>query len=178
MFLDNSYFQGELQLPNLKFNDQATGVAVMLQVTGENTLEWYVEKYEREFLYRLLGVSLCEAFITGVQQEQPNEIWVKLKNKIYLTEGNFSFSPAANYVYYWLSRRGKTQTSMTGEVREEADYSTVAPVAPVLVKVWNDMLPMIAGIRRYLDGNWDTYGQYADDYYCECDFKPINSFNI
>ena len=44
MFLDVSYFDGELSIPNAKRNN-APGAASILQAVGEHALDWYLEKF-------------------------------------------------------------------------------------------------------------------------------------
>ena len=187
MFLDKTYFQGDLYLPNLGIKDctasndgaNPSGVELMIQSVGENTLDWFVEKYEREFLVRLLGKPLYDAFVAGMKEESQDDRWMKLKDVIYEKSGSFSFSPAANYVFYWISRRGRTQTSINGEVRGEEDHVKIAWDADKLVKAWNDMLPMIDVVYDFIENNRADYEDYLADFDCVCRrFKPINSLNI
>lgn len=179
MFLDSTYFQGDLYLPNLKIQSGTAGVAAMLQAVGENTLEWYVDRYEREFLDRLLGQKLARAFVDGMRQEKPEARWSALKERIYRKE-RFSYSPAANYVFYWLSRRGRTQTSIHGEVRATEDHSRIVPDGNKLARAWNDLIPQVKQIRQYLSDNWSLYQADADEWTCICRerFLPINTFNL
>lgn len=181
MFLDKTYFQGELYLPNLGIGDCAAGasplgVEAMIQSVGENTLEWFVEKYEREFLLRLLGKPLYDAFVAGMGEAEPEARWVVLKEAIYHKGERFSFSPAANYVFYWVSRRGRTQTSINGEVRGEQDHARIAHDADKLAKVWNDMIPMADGVLGFLDARREDYAEFRK---CVCGaFRPINTMNL
>lgn len=179
MFLNNLYFQGELMIPNLKFRDcTATGVAAMLQVAGENTLEWFVEKYEKEFLCHLLGNTLYARFIEGSSMDAASpeyKQWAVLRDLIFVRHGKFSYSPCANYVYYWLMRTAVSQSSMAGEVKPRVDHAeTVSPTGK-LVKVWNDLLEPVGEIRAFIFSHPEYETFRCDIDYC---FKPINSFNI
>ena len=119
MFLDDSYFQGELAIPNLKIGGNATGVASMIEATGEASFDWFVEKYEREALGFILGDKLRDEFLAGLEGENP-EKWEKLRDVIFVKGEYYSYSPVANYVYMMITRYGQTQPSMVGEVRKRA----------------------------------------------------------
>lgn len=174
MFLDNTYFQGELTIPNLKFRDiDVVGVAAMIQVTGENTLEWFIEKYEGECLERILGKEMYNHFIEGVKEE--NEDWLALKDEIFIKKDRFGYSPVANYVYYHLSRDSRSQTSLVGEVRAKIDHTDIVSDSSKLVKAWNGIEKMVEKIHRFIRDNEDKYGKLDT---CHRWFKPINSFNL
>lgn len=179
MFLDSTYFQGELSIPNLRFRDRdVVGVAaVAIQATGETTLEWFVEKYEREFLVHLLGLDLYERFIAGLDPSAPgHEYFEKLRDVIFVKGKQFSYSPAANYVYYWLTRDGRTQPSGVGEVRAKVDSTEIVSGSSKLTKAWNDMGREIEAIHAFICSHEEWFGKLHKT--CHCWFRPINSFNL
>lgn len=179
MFLTDAYFQGTLYLPNLRtITPEPVGIGRMLVAVAENSLDWYIDKYEREFLVRLLGVDLYNAFVEGLQ-ESDNEKWQRLRDKIYDTSGQYPYSAAANYVYWQIMRNGVTTTTMKGEVVPEQDYAKNASAQQKLVDAWNGMLPMIACIDAFLKAHPDDYGQYAKDCTCSAfQFKSVNTFGL
>ena len=63
MFLDDTYFRGELYLPNLVKGDNNAGKAAILQTVGEKNLLWFVEKYEDEALGFIIGKELRDEAI-------------------------------------------------------------------------------------------------------------------
>lgn len=174
MFLDDSYFQGELAIPNLKIGGNATGVASMIEATGEASFDWFVEKYEREALGFILGDKLRDEFLAGLEGENP-EKWEKLRDVIFVKGEYYSYSPVANYVYMMITRYGQTQPSMVGEVRKRTDNASVINCSAKLVKAWNDMGRMIGDIHLYIMNSSD-YGTLSMEalYW----FKPINEFGI
>lgn len=179
MFLDSTYFQGELSIPSLKFRDrEVVGVAaVAMQATGENTLEWFVEKYEQDFLKNILGCDLYERFIAGLDPLSPGfKHFEKLRDVIFVKGKKYSFSAAANYVYYWLIRDGRTQTSGVGEVRAKADSTEIVSDSSKLIKAWNDMGREIEAIHAFILSHEDWFGKLHKT--CHCWFRPINPFNI
>lgn len=172
MFLDNTYFQGELSIPNLIFVEPK-GVGTMIQAVNEQSFDWYLGKYEVKFMNELLGSEMYARMMKEI--EDGNE-WGKLRNKIFVFTGSGnSYSPAANYVYFYSIRSMQTQTSPEGEVRGRKDYSSIVSVSPKLVRVWNDMVNMIADIREYVNQNEVLYGKLGDDARL---FKYINTFGI
>lgn len=171
MFLDNTYFQGELSIPNLIFVEPK-GVGTMIQAVNEQSFNWYLGKYEVKFMNELLGSEMYARMMKEI--EDGNE-WGKLRNKIFVFTGSGSYSPAANYVYFYSIRGMQTQTSSEGEVRGRKDYSSIVSVSPKLVRIWNDMVDMIADIREYVNQNEVLYGKLGDDARL---FKYINTFGI
>ncbi len=64
--IDRSYFIGELNIPG---SDRTP--------VGEE-LDWFIAKYEPEFLRRLLGLNLYNAFISGLQESVIAGKWTNL----------------------------------------------------------------------------------------------------
>ncbi len=63
MLIDRTYFVGDLNIPNSNLPD-----------VGEN-LDWYIEKYENQFLEKLLGYDLYKAFRNGLVQTTVEQRW-------------------------------------------------------------------------------------------------------
>jgi len=177
MILDSTYFNGELSLPLADIKYEAVGhSSKAMQSVSEKNLNWFVDKYEREFLKRLLGNTLYENFIEGLT-DGTNDIWNDLKNALYIT-GDYSYSPAANYVYYWYRRDARTQTAIHGEKAGTQDYTEIAEDRNKLVKAWNDMCCMIEEFRCFLKKNWNVYKGYSDNHMCCYKFNRINIYNL
>lgn len=152
MALDRTYFVGELALPQLATQSApVTGLASLAtQVVGENTLEYFIAKYEDEFLIHLLGHELYTAYTEGLQVEELLQIWLDLRDRIYTSRGGFNFSPAANYVYFFAMKQAATQSSMSGEARHRPDFADAEGHTHKMVKAWNDMVCMVAHIREWI----------------------------
>ena len=181
MIIDHTYFKGELYLPNLKLNDSVGHASNALQTVGENDLSWYMEKYEREFLIRLLGTSLYKSFIDGLNEATPLRIWLDLRDAMTIQTDNYKLSPIANYVYFFVSRRGRTQTGIQGESRGTMSYAEIAEDSDKLTKAWNDMCDMITSFYcDFLNVNWDNYKSYSNGCsgYYRNGFRKINKFGI
>lgn len=152
MALDRSYFRGELALPQLATTSApASGLASLAtQTVGENTLEWFIAQYEEEFLRKLLGDKLYDAYYTGLKAETPLDIWIDLDNRIYIVKNGCKFSPAANYVYFYAMQTAGTQPSMTGEVRHKPDFSVAETHKRKMVAAWNNMANAAYYIRQWI----------------------------
>lgn len=179
IILDNTYFQGELYLPNLKKTSSTVGVAAMLQAVGENTLEWFIDKYELEFLYQILGRKLTESFVKGLKEDPQDEIWINLKKALVVESESFKYSPIANYVFFFISRRGRTQTTINGEVKGTQSFAENVDDSDKLSKVWNDMCYQASFFKNnFLLPNWFIYKEYGDSSYDYSNLEPINALDI
>lgn len=178
MFLTDKYFQGELYLPVQKISGGAVGYDVAIQISAEDTLGYFIDKYEKEFLRELLGRRLAEKFIEGIQAGTPLSIWVALKDRIYLSEGGHYYSPAANYVYFFAKRDSRTSSTMKGEARDTQDHANAISDVNKLAKAWNDIDPQVRSIYSFLRENWDVYSEYSDGWCIGKRFGSINPFGI
>lgn len=176
MYLTNAYFQGLIYLPNLATGHPRVGIGQMLVAVAETSLDYFMQEYEREFLVRLLGIRLYDAFTSGMSG-QDKEKWERLRDKIFNATAPFPTSPAANYVYFQLIRNSITTTTMKGEVVPEQDYAKNASPDNKLVMAWNAMLPMIRSIRQFIIDNKADYGDYVEPA-CWSEFRPINRMGI
>ncbi len=184
MFLNDTYFQGELSLPILKRSaGPLIGVERAVHASGEKNLEYFVTKYETKALRDILGPTLAMNFIRGINRTS-NPIWKDLFNQIFQEDCDCGFSPVANYVYYFVKRDMRSHSTTVAEVASSPDNAARASEAQKLIKAWNDMCPQIHDIRRFICENWDEYGKYTPykcrhTWYSHCmEFEPINVFNI
>lgn len=177
--LDATYFQGELSLPGIRRDEVPAGiVAAITTEVGVNSLEYFIAKYEPEFLKKLLGKTLYEAFSAGMKEDPIQDKWDELKKALYWAEGKFQFAPAANYVYFYTRADLRSITSPLGEKRGESDYARDIDEAEKLVRAWNNMVDMVKEFRcGFMVENWDDYEEYG---ICTCPvtFEKINTFGI
>ncbi|MDR1562261.1 MAG: hypothetical protein LBS54_04130 [Dysgonamonadaceae bacterium] len=167
ILLDNSYFVGELSLPNIPVTSpevqEISGVAAVLQAVGEKNLNWFGDKYVVDFLVHLFGWKLATKFLTEIQKPEPDEIWVDLKSHLLLEFGSVKKSPIANYVYFWIMRDAMTKTTIAGEADERFNNADNVNARRKFVKAWNDMVDMLGGFVSWYYQNTDTYREYADN---------------
>ncbi len=180
-FIDRSYFILEINIPNTESD-----------VVGK-LLDGYILKYEKEFLQRLLGITMyTELVAADLTDTVNNQKWIDLvygKNYTY-TERDYSYyglapkykssdlykaSPIANYIYYWFMRGNATQTSSIGEVKAGSENAVMANPGHKMERAWNEMSKWERGFRHYVNAYPTVYTMpYNWSYY----FRPINEFNI
>ncbi|MDR1090496.1 MAG: hypothetical protein LBL79_05405, partial [Prevotella sp.] len=158
--LDNTYFTGILELPQMKYHCGAVGVELAIQATGEYSLNYFIEKYEPGFMDKLLGKELYRNFLEGLLIVPVPVIWNDLKDVIYRKGNIYSFSPVANYVYIMASITAQTQTTTLGEMDESSGMAKSVSVYPKLEVASVDMKEQLKEVYRYLKDNWDTYKPY------------------
>ena len=160
ILIDRTYFVGELSLPNIPATTgggASGGVAMALQTVGENNLDVFVDKYVIDYLIRLLGKELAQAFLEEIEKPTPDQIWTDLKSQLLIKFGSYNRSPLANYVYFMVSRDAVTKTTTGGEADPEFDFAKNVSNNNKLIKAWNDMADMTIPIKRWIC-------EYADDY--------------
>jgi hypothetical protein len=187
MFLDGTYFQGELTLPQRgKIDNGAQPGEIGYQRTktvGELSLEWLIERYEEEFLCSLLGLPLYEAWKEGLAAATPAEIWTELKDRIYKVTGAGSFSPAAGYIYFHAMAASVSDTTMTGEKKFKGTFTDNIPVVRKQVKAWNDMCDEVKRVREWVYHHRNDFAalmpdDYRWEYWSVERFDYINEFGI
>ena len=168
-----SYFVGELQIPNITGSAPAVTPRV-------NELQWFIKKYEPEFLELLLGTDLYLEFSTGIAAASPLAKWTALKNKIYQidTQNGTYFSPAAAYVYYHFMRNSQTATTSVGEIKPGKKSAVYVTNTMKMVTAWNDMCKECNEIWEWLEEDAqmavyvDTDGEALFDPYQDNPFEP------
>lgn len=137
MFLTAGYFTGELLIPNLSAITPAGSANIA-------SLDWFIDRYEPEFLKYLLGKVLYGEFIAGLadggDDDEAADKWDDLRDKIFTVTETSSQSPAAAYVYYFFRRSQVTATVFGGEVSTMHENATVVDANDKLVNAWNNMV--------------------------------------
>lgn len=173
MYLDMTYFQGELYVPGYKYSDSGS-ISDILNIVGDINFDWYIQEYEKSYLIRLIGKSNYDKLIKNASPDSEHiNQWTDLRDMIFNVSNGFKTSPAANYVYFFFMRNFQSQTSPTGEVKGTQDHTHIVSPYGKLVRVWNRMVEMSNRIHRYLCDNKDKYDDFPT-----YDFRPINEFGI
>lgn len=161
-FTDKTYFRGELTIANLS------------SLPVEESLGYFITKYETEFLNKVLGFAFAKLFIAGltvVDPATPDQRWLDLKygkDFTYQTvEGNWpgfvnsaKVSPLANFIYYHFTRDQVTQTAGIGQVQTKGENSTSASSVTKLVRAYNEMVNMQIPLITFLLANPDEYPEF------------------
>lgn len=160
MILDNSYFKGEIFIPNL------VGSSLVNQARSTE-LEYFAEIYESEYLELMFGETFAAAIIAAP------EIYSALMDYLLAqTKG----SPLANYVYYHFRANELTLTTGAGESTLNTENATNKSATYKLVKAWNSMVDMSQKAFDYVSENSDDYADY--DSGVSFPFEKINTFGI
>jgi hypothetical protein len=184
--IDKTYFVGELNIPD-------TGDPAV-----EERLNFFIAKYEVEFLRKIFGQALYNAYVAGIAvTPTPDPIWTDLRDgKEYIVNSNnykwFGLrnettkqSPIANYVYYWWLR-SDTKAKPDNAEDQRAYYEQRNQS---MVRAWNEMSYWITGERHnyyYASGligflNQSTaYPAWTavDGFRTFREFAPINTMNL
>lgn len=76
MLIDRTYFEGDILIANANANTTPNPVG--------SVVDWFIQKYEPEFLEKALGLTLYEALKVGYSQPTPDQKWIDLvQGKIY-----------------------------------------------------------------------------------------------
>lgn len=187
MFLDGTYFQGNLTLPQYGRQPKSAVKgeigAVLTQTVGEQTLEWFIARYEEKFLVKLLGMPLYGAWVQGLVAQPPVQIWVDLKSRIFRTVGGITLSPAANYVYWFAMQQVVSDTTATGEKRQKGTFTDNVSPARKMASAWNEMVADVNHIREWIyihreDIAAAMTGCVDFREWCSGEFTPINVYGI
>jgi hypothetical protein len=152
--IDKTYFVGEINIPD------TSNPAVL------ERLNFFIAKYEEEFLKTVLGYSLWKEYTDGiVVTPTPLAKWTELRDGKEYTIGDKSYkypgfrdatlkqSPIANYVYYWWRRDDQNAKSDDSE-KQVAYYEQRGRA---MARAWNEMSRWVTDIIFFLNNNVDTY---------------------
>lgn len=175
--IDSTYFVGDIALSNL---DEI-----------ENTFQDSIDLYEKEILTDLLGYQLYNAFITGIGETTPAQIWLDLRDGAEFTFdfcgntitkkwngliNNDKISLIAYYVYYKHRYENLSTTTSINDVQGIPENASKVNDVRKMSYAWNNMMrlygefPIIIPFynRHYVTYSWfdkysDTYEYYTDE---------------
>lgn len=168
--INRSYFQGPLTI------GQSDSDAVA------DELQLFIEDYEPQFLLKLMGRTLYDAFYEGMRGEDPDQRWIKLSRgasftfdpglsgyggggctqqvEFYglLSEG-FS-NPIASYVFYWWERFHQVATGGLGKSVQQVVNGVRTNDAHAISAIWNQMGTVILAFYLFIDMNRADYPEF------------------
>ena len=162
ILIDRTYFVDDLSLPGLTVSECSENVGMRGRIeeltVGGLSLNRFIQKYQSEYLNKILGKELATAFIQGLSEQNPDGIWINLKNQ--LVDGELKRSPLANYVYFYIMRYGLTFTTPSGEKKGKSDYAIdVSTHKPEFA--WNRMVDMNIEFLEWYAENRASYDGYT-----------------
>lgn len=143
-FIDPTYFIQGLEIPN------KTGLH-QVNVSIDNSIDWYISVYEPEILTILLGATLYAELLAGLAVlPTPATKWTSLKNKI--VDSTKKISLIANYTYFKYAN-DKINLGIS-------DESPVFFNVDRTVKAWNNMVVMNKSLLEFLAENEIDYPNF------------------
>jgi hypothetical protein len=142
--IDKTYFVGELDIANTS------------NASVEARLQWFIDKYEPEFLLALLGAALYANYIAGIVVTDPDPIpeqWIALQDVQGLKEA------IACYVYFHYMRDRYTFSTGVGEVKPTAENATQENPSWKITRAWNEMTRWVRSnvIVAFINENVSDY---------------------
>lgn len=156
--IDTSYFIRELYIPNLLGSSEGDHMSNSLHATNQTSVEEFIDKYEYEFLIKLLGKEFAD-YILAKRSEEEFATLLSL-----IVNNERKISPIANYVFVMWSINNKThETLSAGTIVGTTNYSK-SVLEPIKERAaWNDMVGYVEIIREYLHKNRPLYLEYLGD---------------
>ncbi|MDR1340827.1 MAG: hypothetical protein LBK58_12350 [Prevotellaceae bacterium] len=153
MIVDFGIFEGEIMIGQLE------------SPPVQESVQWFIDRYEPVFLREQLGVALYMEFVDGLSRESVEDKWITLKDMMEY--------PAAEYIYCKYMRNQSMETSGVGAVLTDVDTARRVSPWEKIVHAWNDMIDLTQDIHHRLSAN----PEYPD--YCRKKrYSKINSFGL
>lgn len=177
MLINRTYFVGELNI-----------------TPKDETLDWFINKYEPEFLSHALGVKLYADFKSAINASPSpvlSQIWIDIRdgveyeNRLFRTvrwDGLVQAgprSPIANYVYFKYMKNAASQTTSMGEKIGAAENATHVHNNEKMISAWNEMCDWVYDLRAFIDHKGVTiYTSWNRSHTTPNLFKRINAFGL
>lgn len=146
MIIDSSYFKANLKIEGLNSYSGADAT----KRANTDAIGSYIEKYEREYLLKILGKNVWSRFLEYIQSgKKDNPTFDSLKDMLSTFGGEEGRSPIANYVFFYYVRRNQFSATMIGVTKTDTDNPLANPT-PLLADVWNEMCEMNEYILSFL----------------------------
>lgn len=130
-----------------------TGAPSVTRTADTAWLQSMIDVYEREFLHKLLGYEVSDAFIAWLQDDAHEDNAGFSKLEAMLKDGAMGVNPAAAYVYFKVLDTANERASATG-VHRTADEGSVNPRA-LQIRAWNIMAAEVRDICRRMRDDED-----------------------
>lgn len=175
MIIDSTFFQSGLLLIKgiykLEIGSSLTSESI------NDDLEWYIARYEHEYLVRLLGESAAFEFIEYLNKDESEPIskWDDLRSHLVVKiEGSIILCPAANYIYYYYLRAHQSDATITG-VKVDNDNGVLVSADFKMKEAWNEMVRMNRRVCEWMSSCNDIYKDVTTD---KSLLRYINTLNL
>lgn len=130
-----------------------TGAPSVTRTADTAWLQSMIDVYEREFLHKLLGYEVSDAFIAWLHDDAHDDNAGFSKLEAMLKDGAMGVNPAAAYVYFKVLDTANERASATG-VHRTADEGSVNPRA-LQIRAWNIMAAEVRDMCRRMRDDED-----------------------
>lgn len=143
MMIDYTFFQDGLLMV-----DGAMALAAPSPTNQaiSGRVEWFINRYEPEYLCKLLGEELYNDFLVN----KDDALWLEFRGL--LVNETTKASPIANYVYFYMVRSNQSMATING-VKKDGNENLVNPTLK-MVEAWNDMVAMNRKLYVWLCKNF------------------------
>ena len=132
---------------------------------ANSNLQWYIDKYEREYLIDLLGVTLYDLFITDLSGGVPTTlIYQDIFNPIATVIGDENLvnrgmkEMLKGFVYFHYVRADMFKQTPTGAKSSKSDNSSSVTLTSLNIQGrFNDSVDDYKVIREYIKENETDY---------------------
>jgi len=158
------------------FDAGLTFIAQLDLVYNRNRINRLIAQYEPEYLNKVLGRGLSAAFIAGLENAEPEQRWLDLrdgKDFVYcgvkkrwngfMNEGKIS--PIAMYVFYWNTRKQASPNTGSGNILPTVENGARTSFVRDGMTVWNQMIEANESLLEYLRANADSYPEWEPSRY-------------
>lgn len=166
MLIDNTYFVGELRIEGLVLNEGSAIVNHAQKAIADN-VQYYIDRYEKEYIINLLGLKLGTEFITYINDGLNDNLSFDFLKEVLSNP----ITPVAMYVYC-MYQKVETVISVAS-VSDDADVNRIlSHTGRMIVMVWNNMVNLNLAILPEAN-------QFSDRIETDSDILSyINSMNI
>lgn len=165
---------------------------------GNSTFDDFVDTQEEELLVDLLGRFLYDAFITGIdgiEEEDIEERWIRLRDGYTYKHLNRTYhwyglkKMLIPYIYSRWLEYNTEHTTGVGVIVANTENSTLTSPIFKIVRAWNEFVDMAVGNYEYGYGDNSLYGflynsedtyidVYPEDEYSEFILYLYDSFKF
>jgi hypothetical protein len=138
----------------------------------QDTIDAYIDKYERQYLVKLLGVELFNLFVADLVSGVPQSArFTQIYNSfeyddatclITISEGMVDM--IKGFIYFQYLKDQTNQVAVSGNVRPMGENSeNVSTLNSMIYTRYNEGVKTYKAIQRYIEDNSSNYVEYNGD---------------
>lgn len=147
---------------------------------GNNTFLAWVDVQEEKILKSLLGKTLYDSFVEGLDTDYPDDVWINLRDGAYYILGGKTYGwvgmkkMLTPYIYSEWIRANFTRFTGVGAVRKKGENVVVVNPRQQIADSWMDFYEVVGNecsekntLYGYLsvNGQGGYFDEFFDDYF-------------